>query len=116
MSQTRASIVGVLLLTTVMVGCGPSITDPSRLPESITVCGWKWKHDVTVAPMTLAEAEALRGATPVVVDLASLLCPAGACTDADVRAGNLARDACHDVIWARTGFQTYVQYGMVFRL
>jgi hypothetical protein len=107
---------GLILAAGLLAGCGPPITDISRLPQTINVCGWTWKHDLTVAPMSLADARALRGAKPVVVDLGSSLCPAGACTDADVRADNLARNVCQDVIWARVGYDVYAQYGMVFTL
>jgi hypothetical protein len=106
----------VLLAAALLAGCGPPITDQSRLPQSLTVCGWNWKLQTTVAPMTLAAIAAWIGAKPVVVDVASLLCPRGACTDNDVRIGNLARDLCEDMIWARVGDDAYVMYGMVFRL
>jgi hypothetical protein len=107
----------MLLLTLIgMAACGPTITDPDRLPDRVTACGWDWGHDSTIAPKTHAEiADEIDGEPPL-LDLASLLCPKGACTSLDVRAGALARGACEDRIWIRVGWDSYAQYGMLYRL
>ena len=99
----------------VVVACGPPINDLARLPERISICGWDWKHDTTISPMTLADVGVRVGAKPVVVDLSSGLCPAGACTIADIRAGGSAAP-CQRVVWARVGLDSYVEYAMVFQL
>jgi hypothetical protein len=105
----------ILAAVSSLAGCVPPINDVSKLPESITVCGWEWKRDTSVPAMSLDAASTRGGMKAVVVDISSGLCPAGACTAADIRLGNQAAP-CQRVIWARVGFDSYVEYGMVFAL
>ena len=116
MNRLSRGTTAILLAFVGMAGCGPVITDLDQLPDRVTVCGWDWRHDSTIVPRTFSEVTDEIGTEPPVLDLASMLCPRGACTSLDVQAGNLARGACQDRIWVRVGWDSYAQYGMLFRL
>lgn len=116
MRRQLTSATFIVIALAVLAGCGPMITDRARLPDQVTVCGWNWGYDSAIEPRTLSEIANEIGGMPPVLDLQSLLCPRGACTDADVRAGNLGRDECRSRVWVRVGWDAYAQYGMLFRL
>ena len=107
---------GLLLASITVLGCGPMITDASTLPDHLSVCGWDWGYDDTIAPRALAEITKEIGREPPILDRSSMLCPRGACTKADMEAGNHARGVCEDRFWVRVGWDAYAQYGMLFRL